>query len=121
MIDFDVRIEDPDGAISSDKVYLEARDRTGNLVYVDELRINYEYQRITIDKLDANETYTFKYTVEEYNIGFDNSTFEDNKTLYSEDIVTKFMECVSLCHSVIRDEDKNIPILLNIMQQKCHW
>ena len=88
LIDFDVRIEDPDGAISSDKVYLEARDRTGNLVYVDELRINYEYQRITVDKLDANETYTFKYTVEEYNIGFDNSTFEDNKTLYSEDIVT---------------------------------
>lgn len=88
LIDFDVRIEDIDGAIASDKVYLEARDRTGNLVYIDELKINNEYQRITIDKLDANETYTFSYIVEEYNIGFDNSTFEDNKTLYTEDIVT---------------------------------
>ena len=88
LIDFDVRIEDIDGAIASDKVYLEVRDRTGNLVYIDDLKINNEYQRITIDKLEVNETYTFKYTVEEYNIGFDNSTFEDNKTLYTEDIVT---------------------------------
>lgn len=88
LIDFDVRIEDIDGAIASDKVYLEARDRTGNLVYIDELKINNEYQRITIDKLDANETYTFSYIVEEYNIGFDNSTFEDNKTLYTEELVT---------------------------------
>ena len=79
LIDFDVRIEDPDGAISSDKVYLEARDRTGNLVYVDELRINYEYQRITIDKLDANAVVNYiDLIIGQYNV-IKNSEIRDVK------------------------------------------
>ena len=88
MIDFDAKIVDEDGAIISDSVRLEVRSSSGKLVYVDELKINGDYERFTLDKLDTEETYTFTYTTAEYNIGYNNITFEENKVLLEEEIVT---------------------------------
>ena len=88
MIDFDAKIVDEDGAIVSDSVRLEVRSSVGKLVYVDELEINDDFERLTLDKLDREETYTFTFTTAEYNIGYNNITFEENKVLLEEVIVT---------------------------------
>ena len=89
MIDFDVRVYDKDGAIESDRVLLEARNKDGALIYYDELKINDSYKHLTFEKLNPVETYTFSYKVEEYNIGHSNSTFETDKTLLDDRIVTE--------------------------------
>ena len=88
LIDFDAKVVDIDGAIISDKVRLEVRNSEGRLVYVDELKINDEYKRYTLDKLDKEETYTFTYTAAEYNVGYNNITFIENKVLLSDNITT---------------------------------
>lgn len=89
MIDFDVNVVDEDGAIESGRVILEVRDGNSKLVYVKNLSVNGEYERIILDKLNKESYYYFNYKVEEYNIGFDNSTFESDYLLFSENIYTK--------------------------------
>lgn len=88
LIDFDAKVVDDDLAIESDFVRLEVRDSHGSLVYFDQLEINGDYQRFTLDKLNKEEQYTFSYIVEEYNIGYNNTTFEENKIIYQDTIVT---------------------------------
>lgn len=88
LIDFDAKIVDLDGAIGSNRVRLEVRNTKGMLVYVDELKINDKYRRFTLNKLEKEETYTFTYTVEEYNIGYNNVTFEENKILLKDENIT---------------------------------
>ena len=89
MINFDVRIDDTDGAIQSNRVILEGRDYYDVLIYYNELEINGDYVNVEIDKLEKEQYYTFTYKVEEYNIGFDNTTFETNYKLYEEKILTE--------------------------------
>ena len=89
LIDFDVRIYDVDHAIVSDDVFMEVRNSMGGLIYFDYLDINTDYKRIVLNKLDKDEKYTFKYTVEEYNIGDTNETFVNWKVLSEEVIETK--------------------------------
>lgn len=88
LIDFDVKVVDDDLAIESEFVRLEVRDSHSSLVYFEQLEINGNYQRITLDKLNKEEQYTFSYIVEEYNIGYNNTTFEENKIIYQDTIVT---------------------------------
>ena len=89
IIDFDVRVEDKDGAIQSDRVLMEARDNKGILIYYDELAINDDYVHISLNKLNKNEYYTFTYVAEEYNVGYDNTSFEGNKKLLEDKIFTE--------------------------------
>ena len=88
IIDFDVKIADDDNAIESDIVYMEVRNEQGNLVHIEELKINDDYKRITLDKLEKENNYTFTYIATSYNVGYTNKTFEDNKVLYKETLRT---------------------------------
>ena len=88
LIDFDVRIQDVDGAILSNRVMLEVRDSSGTLVGFEHVDINDEYIRLTYDKLTKDEDYTFKYYAEEYNVGYNNATYIQDKILFTEVINT---------------------------------
>lgn len=89
LIDFDVKVNDEDEAINSKRVILEVRNSDGSLLSYQEIGINEEYKRITLDDLEVNQKYTFTYIAEDYNIGYDNSTVEENKILYEDEIVTE--------------------------------
>lgn len=88
IIDFDVKIVDIDEAIISNRVLLEVRNSNGTLVLMKELKINASYERITLEKLYENETYIFKFISEEYNVGFTNKTYEENKIIQEIPIKT---------------------------------
>lgn len=88
MIDFDVRIDDLEGTILSNRVILEIRDNTDKLVSTEYLDINADYKRLTYTKLVENVDYKFTYKVEEYNEGYDNRTFQSDYTIFEEVINT---------------------------------
>ena len=88
MIDFDVRIDDLEGTILSNRVILEIRDNTEKLVSTEYLDINSDYKRLTYTKLNENVDYKFTYKVEEYNEGYDNRTFQSDYTIFEETINT---------------------------------
>ena len=88
LIDFDVRIHDIDGAILSDRAILEIRDSTGTLIGFEHFELNADYVRLTFDKLVENETYSFQYQADEYNVGYNNITYIQDKILFKEDIQT---------------------------------
>lgn len=81
LIDFDVRIIDLDKAIQSRRVLLEVRNSEGRLEMMKDLKIDADYERIQLEKLEKEESYTFKFIAEEYNIGYTNITFEGDKIL----------------------------------------
>ena len=89
LIDFDVKIEDIDGTIESDRVILEVRNAKNQILNSIYLNINDDYKRLTFDKLEPYQKYTFVYIAEEYNLGEKNATFEQNKELYKHTIVTE--------------------------------
>ena len=88
MIDFDVRIDDLEGTILSDRVILEIRDNTEKLISTEYLDINSDYKRLTYTKLLENVDYKFTYKVEEYNEGYDNRTYQSDYVIYEEIINT---------------------------------
>ena len=113
MIDFDVRIVDVDGAIESDHVLLEVRDPYSKLIAMESLKINEPYIQLSYTKLEANVNYTFKYYAEEYNIGYDNSTFEGDYTLRfdtinTEDGITGSIELQGMLRQITGDNLFNI-------------
>lgn len=89
MIDFDVKVSDPDGAVESGRVLLEVRDSAEKLIAMENLNINADYKRLVYEKLNQEQNYSFTYKVEEYNIGYDNSTYEGDYTLFQETILTE--------------------------------
>lgn len=89
MIDFDVKVRDEDVAINSNRVILEVRNASGSLLSYQEIGVNEEYKRIILNKLEVNQKYTFTYIAEDYNIGYNNDTNEENKVIYEEEIVTE--------------------------------
>ena len=86
MIDFDVRIDDPDNAIESGRILLEVRNQEDKLIDVIYLEPNQDFKQITLDNLTPQETYRLTYIVEAYNTGYDNSTHQENYILYDEEI-----------------------------------
>lgn len=86
MIDFDVRIDDPDNAIESGRILLEVRNQDDKLINVIYLEPNQDFEQITLDNLTPQETYRLTYIVEAYNTGYDNSTHQENYILYDEEI-----------------------------------
>lgn len=113
MVDFDVRVDDLDNSILSDKVLLEIRDSNLKLIAKEELDVNDAYKELTYDKLEANENYHFVYKVEKYNEGYDNTTFQSDYIIYEEDIVTEEgvtgkIELTSLLRQITSDNLFNI-------------
>ena len=88
LIDFDVKITDIDGAIESDRVLLYMRDSSGTLVSYKIFKQNQDYERLTFDKLAKDEKYTFTFIAEQYNLGYTNATYEQDKELLEHEIVT---------------------------------
>lgn len=89
MIDFDVKVLDEEGAIRTDRVLLEVRKSNGKLVSMKEIEINEDYKQLNFDKLDKDENYVFKFIAEDYNVGTNNSTYEEGKILLEETITTE--------------------------------
>lgn len=89
MIDFDVKVLDEEGAIRTNRVLLEVRKSNGKLVSMKEIEINKDYKRLNFDKLDKDENYVFKFIAEDYNVGTNNSTYEEGKILLEETITTE--------------------------------
>ena len=88
LIDFDVKVVDHDSAIESTIVDMQMYDENSNIVEFTEIPINGDYIRLTYNKLNSNVDYSFVYRVDEYNVGFDNTTYEEKKVLLSEVINT---------------------------------
>ncbi len=90
FIDFDVRIEDSDLSIESDRVILEVRNKnTEALVLMKDIKINADYERITLEKLEKETPYVFRYIAEEYNTGYTNSSYEESKVLLEKEVITE--------------------------------
>lgn len=89
MIDFDVRAIDLDGAVESGRVLLTIKDSHGTLIGKEYLTLNADFVQLSYTKLEQNETYTFSYTAEEYNIGYYNNTYVGDYLLLRRDIVTE--------------------------------
>lgn len=89
MIDFDVKVLDEEGAIRTDRVLLEVRKSNGKLVAMKNIEINKDYKQLNFDKLDKDENYVFKFIAEDYNVGINNSTYEEGKILLEETITTE--------------------------------
>lgn len=88
LIDFDVKIDDPDNAIESGRILLEVRNQDDKLINVIYLDPNQDFKQITLDDLTPQQTYRLTYIVESYNTGYDNSTYQENYILYEEEIKT---------------------------------
>lgn len=83
IIDFDVKVEDVDGAIMSDRVIMEVREAGGALVGFEFLEVNGEYKRFTYNKLNDNTDYTISFIAEDYNEGYTDNTAEPSKIITS--------------------------------------
>ena len=89
MIDFDIRIEDTDGAILNNKVVLELRDGKTNIIERKEIETNKEFQREIYNKLDENQTYYLYIYALEYNEGDTDETYQNNYILKNVQIKTE--------------------------------
>ena len=89
MIDFDVRIIDPDNAVLNNKIRMELRDEKKNLIDLTEIETNKEYVRKTYNKLEENKTYSLKFYADEYNEGSTDETYQINYLIHEVEIITE--------------------------------
>ena len=89
MIDLDMRIEDPDGAVLVNKVRIEVRDKDNKLIDLSEMPTNAEYERKTYEDLTPNETYRIIVYAPQYNEGSTDATYEADYILKEIKIVTE--------------------------------
>ena len=89
MIDFDVRIEDIDGASLTNQVRIEVRNNKNELIELEEIGTNEEYTRKTYNELEENKTYTILFYAAQYNEGSDDSTYQADYLIKEINIVTE--------------------------------
>ena len=89
MIDFDVRIEDIDGASLTNTVRIEVRNEENELIELEEIGTNEEYARKTYNDLEENKTYTILFYAPQYNEGSDDSTYKADYLIKEINIVTE--------------------------------
>ena len=89
LMDFDVRIEDIDNAVLNNKVRMELRDSSNDLIDLQELTTNEEYIRKTYEKLEENQTYKLSFYADQYNEGSTDETYKVNYLIKEIDIVTE--------------------------------
>ena len=89
LIDFDVRIEDKDIAILTEKVRMELRDEGNNLIDLQEVETNKDYIRKTYKKLEENQTYKLSFYADQYNEGHTDSEYKMNYLLREVVITTE--------------------------------
>ena len=89
MIDLDMRIEDIDNAVLTNKVRIEVRDKDNKLIDLSEMQTNAEYERKTYEDLTPNEEYKIMVYAPQYNIGSTDETYEADYILKEIKIVTE--------------------------------
>ena len=89
LIDFDVRIEDIDHAVLTNKVRMELRDEKTNLLILEEIDTNGDYARKTIEKLELGKTYTLSFYADQYNEGSTDATYKVNYLIKEIEIITE--------------------------------
>ena len=89
MIDLDMRIYDPDGAVLVDKVRIEVRDKDNKLVDLSEMPTNADYERKTYEDLTPNEEYRIIVYAPQYNEGSTDATYKADYILKEIKIVTE--------------------------------
>ncbi len=101
MIDFDVKVEDEDGAVLSGEVLIELRDEKKNLVKTTIIKTNEETpQRITYNDLEAYHNYTLTFYANEYNETKNNTEYSAKYQLkklevYTEEGISGQVELIS--------------------------
>ena len=89
LIDFDVRVEDIDHAVLTNKIRMELRDEESNLILLEELDTNGEYIRKTIEQLETGKTYTLSFYADQYNEGSTDATYKANYLLKELRMITE--------------------------------
>ena len=90
MIDFDIRVEDIDGSILTNKVIIELRKEDNKLIEREEIQTNQEYVRKIYEGLEEQKRYYLKIYAGEYNEGSTETTFKSNYLLKEVEIYTEF-------------------------------
>ena len=89
LIDFQVKIDDPNDAVLNGFVRMELRDEKENLLYIENIETNTDFKRKKYDRLEANKTYKIYYYAEQYNEGRDNSTYKNNYLILETEFFTE--------------------------------
>ena len=89
LIDFDVRIEDIDNAVLNNKVRMELRNSSNDLIDLQEITTNEDYIRKTYEKLEENQTYKLSFYADQYNEGSTDETYKVNYLIKEIEIVTE--------------------------------
>lgn len=89
IIDFDVRVEDIDKSVLTEKVRMEIRDESRNIIDVQEIDTNKDFIRKTVSKLEENKEYTIEFFADQYNEGSTDATYVANYLINQVKIKTE--------------------------------
>ena len=89
LIDFDIRIEDIDNSVLNNKVRMELRNSSNDLIDLQEITTNDDFIRKTYEKLEENQTYKLSFYADQYNEGNTDSTYKVNYLIKEIEIVTE--------------------------------
>ena len=89
LIDFDVRIEDINNSVLNNKVRMELRNSSNDLIDLQELTTNEDYIRKTYEKLEENQKYKLSFYADQYNEGSTDSTYKVNYLIKEIEILTE--------------------------------
>ena len=89
LIDFDVRIEDINNSVLNNKVRMELRNSSDDLIDLQEITTNQDYVRKTYEKLEENQTYKLSFYADQYNEGSTDETYKVNYLIKEIEIVTE--------------------------------
>ena len=89
LIDFDVRIYDLDNSVLNNKVRMELRNSSDDLIDLQEITTNEDYIRKTYEKLKENQTYKLSFYADQYNEGSTDSTYKVNYLIKEIEIATE--------------------------------
>lgn len=88
LINFDIKVDDIDGAILTNFVRLELRDSKNNLISSNSVDTNFDFINKEYDNLIENELYTLYVYADEYNESNSNITYESHKLLKTVEFKT---------------------------------
>ena len=89
LIDFDVRIEDINNSVLNNKVRMELRNSSNDLIDLQEVTTNEDYIRKTYEKLEENQTYKLSFYADQYNEGNTDETYQINYLIYESELITE--------------------------------
>ena len=89
LIDFDVRIDDLDNSVLNNKVRMELRNSSNDLIDLQEITTNEDFIRKTYEKLEENQTYKLSFYADQYNEGNTDATYKINYLIKELEIVTE--------------------------------